>query len=128
MISGSTVRNTTSSSGARGRLAVLAAVAVGLLGLVQPGSSSAQYFGQNKVQYKSFHWSILKTEHFDVHYYTGEEEADQNPPVMAERGYHPAGPGLDHQIKVNNPVVLSASHTHVEQNHITPQLLGAGTG
>ena len=48
---------------------------------------TAQYFGQNKVQYKSFKWSILKTEHFDVHYYEGEEEAVQNAAVMAERGY-----------------------------------------
>src|SRR5258705_3866903 len=128
MISGSTVRNTTSSSGARGRLAVLAAVAVGLLGLVQPGSSSAQYFGQNKVQYKNFHWSVLKTEHFDVHYYTGEEEAVQNAAVMAERSYHRLSRVLDHQIKAKIPLVLYASHTDFEQTNITPELIGIGTG
>src|SRR5258705_8443935 len=128
MISGSTVRNTTSSSGARGRLAVLAAVAVGLLGLVQPGSSSAQYFGQNKVQYKNFHWSVLKTEHFDVHYYTGEEEAVQNAAVMAERSYHRLSRVLDHQIKAKIPLVLYASHTDFEQTNITPELIGVGTG
>src|SRR6185295_17985565 len=40
-----------------------------IVALFLPAPSHAQYFGQNKVQYKSFHWSLLKTEHFDVHYY-----------------------------------------------------------
>jgi hypothetical protein len=28
-----------------------------------------QYFGQNQVQYKTFKWRVLETEHFLVHYY-----------------------------------------------------------
>jgi len=96
--------------------------------LVAPATVRAQYFGQNKVQYKSFHWSILKTEHFDVHYYTGEEEAVQNAAVMAERGYRRLSRVLDHQIKAKIPLVLYASHTDFEQTNITPELLGVGTG
>ena len=26
-------------------------------------------FGKNKVQYKSFDWSVLKSEHFEFYYY-----------------------------------------------------------
>jgi hypothetical protein len=29
----------------------------------------AQYFGRNKVQYESFDFKVLKTEHFDIYYY-----------------------------------------------------------
>ena len=33
------------------------------------------YFGQNQVQYQKFEWRVKKTDHFDVHYYKGMEEA-----------------------------------------------------
>jgi Tol biopolymer transport system component len=98
------------------------------LALLVPVSGRAQYFGQNKVQYKNFHWSVLKTEHFDVHYYAGEEEAVQNAAVMAERSYRRLSRVLDHEIKSKIPLVLYASHTDFEQTNITPELLGVGTG
>ncbi len=90
--------------------------------------ANAQYFGQNKVQYKNFQWKVLKTEHFDVHYYSGEEEAVQDAAVMAERGYRRLSRVLDHQIKAKIPLVLYASHTDFEQTNITPELIGVGTG
>ena len=31
-------------------------------------SLSAQYFGQNKVQYESFDFRVLETPHFDVYF------------------------------------------------------------
>ena len=105
-----------------------AAAFAAALVLLAPAGVSAQYFGQNKVQYKNFNWSVLKTEHFDVHYYAGEEEAVQNAAVMAERSYRRLSRVLDHQIKSKIPLVLYASHTDFEQTNITPELLGVGTG
>jgi Tol biopolymer transport system component len=100
-----------------------------LVGLVSTAAfSRAQYFGQNKVQYKNFRWAVLKTEHFDVHYYSGEEEAVQDAAVMAERAYRRLSRVLDHQIKSKIPLVLYASHTDFEQTNITPELIGVGTG
>jgi len=114
------------TSHARGvRLALVAFL--GLVALVAPAASDAQYFGQNKVQYKSFHWEVLRTEHFDVHYYRGEEEAVQDAAVMAERSYRRLSRVLDHQIKSKIPLVLYASHTDFEQTNITPELLGVGS-
>ena len=107
-------------------VAIAAALALGLL--LQPSSAAAQYFGQNKVQYKNFHWQVLKTEHFDVYYYRGEEDAVQDAAVMAERSYRRLSRVLDHQIKAKIPLVLYASHTDFEQTNITPELLGVGTG
>ena len=108
------------------RTALLALLALGAM--AAPTSSEAQYFGQNKVQYKNFHWGVLKTEHFDVHYYRGEEEAVQDAAVMAERSYRRLSRVLDHQVKAKIPLVLYASHTDFEQTNITPELLGVGTG
>ena len=34
--------------------------------------ADAQYFGRNKVQYRTFDFQILKTEHFDLYYYPEE--------------------------------------------------------
>jgi len=99
---------------------------LGILAL--PARSAAQYFGQNKVHYKQFRCSVLKTEHFDVYYYQGEEEAVQDAAVMAERAYRRLSRVLDHQIKSKVPLVLYASHTDFEQTNITPELIGVGTG
>ena len=38
-------------------------------------ATSAQYFGGNKVQYKTFAFEVLKTEHFDVYFYPEERQA-----------------------------------------------------
>ena len=46
------------------RFAVAAAVGFGLLLTPLPGA--AQYFGGNKVQYRTFDFKVLRTEHFDV--------------------------------------------------------------
>ena len=36
--------------------------------------AQAQYFGRNKVQWESFDFKVLQTEHFDIYYY--DQEAD----------------------------------------------------
>ena len=45
----------------------------------------AQYFGQNKVNYKTFHFEVRKTDHFDVYYYDAERDAAEDVARMAER-------------------------------------------
>lgn len=92
------------------------------------GSASGQFFGQNKVHYKNFKWQVLRTQHFDVYYYQGEEDVVNDAALMAERGYLRLSLVLNHQIKARVPLVLYASHTDFEQTNITPELLGIGTG
>ncbi|MGE5180405.1 MAG: hypothetical protein ACM3PF_15070, partial [Bacteroidota bacterium] len=108
--------------------AVVAALVVALAGAASPRGAGAQAFGQNKVQYKNFHWKVLRTEHFDVYHYQGTEKAVQDAAVMAERAYRRLSRVLQHQIKARVPLVLYASHTDFEQTNITPELLGIGTG
>ena len=54
------------------RSAVVALLIGATLG---PGSLEAQYFGRNKVRYRTFDFRILETPHFDVYYYPEEEAA-----------------------------------------------------
>ena len=52
-----------------------------------PPTVSAQYFGRNKVQFDDFDFEILRTEHFDIHYYPEETEAVLDAARMGERWY-----------------------------------------
>jgi hypothetical protein len=111
----------------RGRWLLTTIALAVLLGSALPGAASAQFFGQNKVQYKRFQWKVLRTQHFDVYHYQGTEEAVQHAALMAERAYQRLSRVLNHQIRARVPLVLYASHTDFEQTNITPELLGIGT-
>jgi hypothetical protein len=90
--------------------------------------AAAQYFGQNKVQYRTFDFQVLKTEHFDIHYYPEEEAAARDVARMAERWYARLARVLDHQLSSRQPLILYASHPHFEQTNVIEGQLGEGTG
>ena len=49
---------------------------------------SAQfYFGRNKIQYHSFEWYVLKTDHFEIYYYTEEEDLALSGAYFAEEAF-----------------------------------------
>jgi hypothetical protein len=50
---------------------------------VAPPPAGAQYFGQNKVQYKDFDFRVMKTRRFDIYYYPEEEAAVADAAKMA---------------------------------------------
>lgn len=94
--------------------------------LASAGPAQAQYFGQNKVQYRHLKFSILETEHFDVHYYDDEREAALDAARMAERAYARLSRVLKHEYRERQPIILWASHSEFQQNNITD--IGEGTG
>src|SRR5262249_3935359 len=91
------------------RLAFGAAAALALVA-VQTPDAHAQYFGRNKVQYGSFNFSVLKTEHFDILYYDKEKAAAEIAGRMAERWYARLSHLLDHQLSNRQVVIMYASH------------------
>jgi hypothetical protein len=52
---------------------------------VVPVTGSAQYFGKNKVPYERFRFEVLRTPHWDVHYYEPEGQAARDAARMLER-------------------------------------------
>ena len=64
-----------------GRLVRIFLTALALIAGGLPTTAFAQYFGQNKVQYDTFEFRVLETEHFDIHYYPSEAEAANNKTV-----------------------------------------------
>ncbi|HEY6828344.1 MAG TPA: hypothetical protein VI259_15900, partial [Gemmatimonadaceae bacterium] len=93
-----------------------------------PRRADAQnYFGQNQVQYDSFHWQILETEHFLIYFYPEERTAVTDAARMAERAYARLSRILDHQFREKKPIMLFSSRTDFGQNNVTGDL-GEGTG
>jgi Tol biopolymer transport system component len=109
------------------KLALIAAW-TGMLLTATPSPVAAQYFGQNKVQYRTFDFQVLKTEHFDIYYYPEEERAARDAARMAERWYSRLSRILSHQLSTRQPLVLYASHPHFEQTNVLAGQLGEGTG
>jgi Tol biopolymer transport system component len=108
------------------KLLTAAAAAVCLSAAAPP--AAAQYFGQNKVQYRSFDFQVLKTEHFDIYFYPEEQAVIQDVARMAERWYARLARVLDHQLSSRQPLILYASHPHFEQTNVIEGMLGEGTG
>ena len=106
--------------------AVLAACLLALL--VAPMAHAQDYFGQNKVRYRTFDFKVLKTEHFDVYYYDTEASAAQEAARMAESWYARLSHALDHELSHRQPLVLYASHPEFEQTNVIGGELGEGTG
>ncbi|MBT4185892.1 MAG: hypothetical protein HOE14_01670, partial [Gemmatimonadales bacterium] len=104
--------------------ATLALVVVGAL--PQPGS--AQYFGRNKVQFDDFDFKVLKTEHFDYHYYDIEEEAVLDAARMGERWYERLARSFQHEFEQSKPVIFYADHPDFQQTNTLSGSIGEGTG
>ncbi len=84
-------------------------------------------FGKNKVQYKSFDWSVIHTEHFDIHYYTEERQAAMDAAEIAERSYAYLSEILDYKFKQKIPLLLYASHNDFQQTNAIQSFISEGT-
>jgi Tol biopolymer transport system component len=106
----------------------LPALASFLMLAITAQPAAAQYFGQNKVQYRTFKFEVLKTEHFDIHFYPQEAQAARDAARIAERWYARLSRVLDHRLSGRQTLVLYAAHPHFEQTNVIEGVLGEGTG
>jgi Tol biopolymer transport system component len=108
--------------------ALLFSLTLLLGGALAPASADAQYFGRNKVQYKTFDTRVLETEHFDIYYYPEMESIVGEAGRMAERWYARVARLLDHELKGRQPLILYASHPDFEQTNAVFGQIGESTG
>lgn len=102
------------------------ALGAGLAGLL--AAPAVAQFGQNKVQYRSFNWRILETEHFRIHYYEQERDAALEAARMAERGYEYLSDFYQHQMQDRIPLILYSNHQDFEQSNVIGGFISEGTG
>jgi Tol biopolymer transport system component len=87
-----------------------------------------QYFGRNKVQYEKFDFRVLKTEHFDIYFYPGEQEAAVQAGRMGERWLSRLSTVFNHELSGRQPLILYASPSEFQQTNAIGGELGEGTG
>jgi Tol biopolymer transport system component len=105
------------------RSVVIGAVLLSLLGV----DASAQYFGQNKVQYRRHQFRVLATEHFDIYFH--QERLDRIEVVgrLAERWQRRLSAFFGRDLDGRQPIVLYASKPDFDQTLVIPGLIDAGT-
>ncbi len=91
-------------------------------------SAEAQYFGRNKVQYEDFDFKVLKTEHFDIHYYPEARGAVEQAGRMAERWYARLARLFNHELSSRQTIILYADHPDFEQTTALSGSIDEGTG
>lgn len=96
---------------------ILGWVALAMLGAST--ATRAQYFGKNRVQYRDFDFSIIRTQHFDVYYYRDVRPAAVDAARMAERAYGRLTRALNHQYRERQPIIVYGSHSEFQQNNLT---------
>lgn len=99
-----------------------------LLSALTPIPAASQYFGQNKVNYEEFDFKIIKTPHFDVHFYPEEGSAVEDATRMGERWYERLARLFEHEFEKPKPIVLYADHPDFQQTNTLSGRLSQGTG
>jgi surface antigen Omp85-like protein/WD40 repeat protein len=112
-----------SRAGARTLTWVLA----GVFQLVVVPPAAAQYFGRNKVQYESFDFHVLRTQHFDIYFYPSERDAASVAARMAERWYARLTTVFHHPLSGRQPLILYATQSQFQQTNVV-EGIGEGTG
>ncbi len=110
------------------RRPLIAFAAVLLFGSVTAIPGSAQYFGRNKVQYDTFDFKTIETDHFEVYFYDEERLASRDASRMAERWYRRHSRTYLREFKKKKPLILYANDADFQQTNVIGGLIGQGTG
>ncbi len=107
---------------------VLGAIIVSIA-LLLPVSGHAQYyFGKNKVQYTTFDWQVMATEHFRIYFYKDELEIAQIAAHTAEAAYRELAAKFNHEVRHTIPLIIYSSPSYFAQTNVTSGLVGESVG
>src|SRR3954469_19125349 len=101
----------------KGTAALISTFCLSLM-ISAPAAAQTGYFGQNKVQYRSFKFQVLSTDHFDIYYYPEEEQASRMAARMAERWYARRAAVLSHELRGRQALVLYGSGAQFRQTNV----------
>src|SRR4051812_28737747 len=85
------------------------------------------YFGRNKVQYETFKWKIIKSEHFDNFFYPAESLVVNDAARMAERWFTRHSDTFRHAFD-RKSLIFYADHPDFQQTNVISEQLEEGTG
>ncbi|MEJ2545268.1 MAG: peptidase MA family metallohydrolase, partial [Calditrichaceae bacterium] len=99
-----------------------------ILLFILASSLPAQYFGQNKVQYKDFKWHYIRSEHFDVYFYPGGYQIATFTANEAESSYVKLKEDFKFEITDRVSIILYQSHNDFQQTNVVDLYLVEGIG
>jgi len=86
--------------------------------IILPGAAWSQYFGKNKVQYETFQWRYLQSEHFDVYFTTGGEKVAEFAAEVAEASYQLLKKDFRYDLTDRITIITHNSHNDFEQTNV----------
>ena len=110
------------------RWRALVALGLVLAGCVWAGAARAQYFGQNKVQYRSHDWHSIRSDHFEVYFDSGADSLAMRTLDLAEKAQAVFSERTGHKLSKRIPIILYASHHDFAQTNVTSDLIDGSTG
>ena len=81
------------------------------------------YFGKNKVQYTHFDWQVMETEHFNIYFYSDEEEIARIGAGIAEDAYRDLAAKFNHEVRDKTPLIIYSSPNYFTQTNVIPSIL-----
>ncbi len=108
--------------------AVIAAIFSALI--LAPLDGECASFGRNKVRYRPFEWKVLRTDHFEVHYYSEAEDLAYEVCEVAEKAWQSQADlfRLSRPPQRRVPIFLYATFHDFIQTNVTPEPLDEGVG
>jgi Tol biopolymer transport system component len=103
-------------------------VVIAAAGLAASGAAQAQYFGQNKVQYRTYDWHSIRSDHFQVYFYPELDSLARRVLDLAEKTDRVLTRTMGHSLRRPIPIILYGSHNDFAQTNVTPELIDTGTG
>lgn len=88
----------------------------------------AQYFGQNKMRYKSLKFNVYETPHFNLHYYLENDTLVRWLAKESEVWYELHQQVFRDTFLRKNPIILYANHPEFQQTTTVQGEIGVGTG
>jgi hypothetical protein len=86
------------------------------------------FFGKNKVQYTTFDWQVMETEHFRVYFDTDGKELAHIAGQLAEDAYAILAPLYRHEVMRKTPLIIYSTPTYFSQTNVIPGLLPESVG
>ena len=91
-------------------------------------AAPAYPFGQNKIVYDTFQWSVYHSTHFDVYFYEEERGSLQRVVDSAESAYLDLSQKFNFQISKKIPLIYYATHSSFEQTNVMLNFIPEGVG
>jgi WD40 repeat protein len=76
------------------------------------------YYGKNKVIYDSFKWDKYTTAHFDIYYYTKDQEMLQKLASYSESAYQKISRDIKHELSAAVPLIYYKTLTDFQQTNL----------